>query len=1155
MPATTTSPAFASSAPSGHAAAAAAALPSRLHALVALALAAAAFLASWHLSGRINAELFQSYATDVWFQADLQRVLQNMTDADSSHYRNKVHPIASLVVYPFTHLLQAIHPMPDLVAARVASALWAGAWVAVLYALLVALGLASVAAVAFVLLALASASFVMFFSVPELYHLGSLSMMAVLLGAAIAVRRGIGERAVLALGLGSLAITTTNWMAGLALAVSHLPWRRAVRVSALVLAITMVLAVVQKLVFPTSGLFFLAPSGETLYVGREEAGTVWHRLSGMLLHPLVLPDLGRLPPAKDFLWPLLTVQQSAPGGSRGTGAPALAIWIALLAAGLAGARALGAPHRRFLFVLFGTLAGQVGLHLVYGEETFLYGLHFLPFLLTLAALSWFTRARPLVVPAALVLAALALANNLAGFTEAVARLEGALTERERLQRAVAARPDGAWPRNEGHVVLGEPGTPLGRKGFHEPGGGFSPAPGSFGVSVWITDAAGVRLATSDTLALSQVRQSLVAEAGRAVPALVTDTPGYQVSWSWRDDHFEMDLRPARADAGQRTWVLLRSAGPSGAPVRSIRREGARLLLNERWAVDTPAAALAVLGDEAPAGIDLRAAAAPAARQPVAGPPPRDERTAAGGWLYAAVPVEGDGLLLRVTDLGAPRGEALPASAAYWTPAVPDARFAAMAHAQQAHLLMGLTDLGTRPGEPVSYDFDWLRDGAYVIAALARAGQVATVERLAPSVAERDHFGGFGAEADAPGLGIWAIAEAARAVGSARFDSWAWPHVRRKAGLVTACLAATTTIVARPAGPVLQAYRDDPLTRRPCEPAIGGLAMGHMDHHYPVLFVNAVNYLGLREAAGLARRVGEDGEAAALEARAEALAQAWRAKFLQSPRDAATGLLPRAPQLAGEFLRQQVGFKRRLTDWIRAADNDRTYVSALWPSGVLGKAPALASAFEARLGERWRQQRDGDGAYRQAPKWTYFSFAEAHQWLALGRPERAWQTLDYFMGASASPGLYTWWEEGAEENASHRWTSMRGWTDARRITPHYWSAAEALMLQMAMLVHVDRADPEAPVVIGAGVPAAWLGQRIDSGTIRTQHGPVRWVWDAGRLVVDVADAAVPLRAAPVFGGAEMVVRSEASSGLVVAQVVSGGTGAPTDARAGPAGQGR
>jgi hypothetical protein len=500
----------------------------------------------------------------------------------------------------------------------------------------------------------------------------------------------------------------------------------------------------------------------------------------------------------------------------------------------------------------------------------------------------------------------------------------------------------------------------------------------------------------------------------------------------------------------------------------------------------------------------------------------DEQAGERGWLFAALPVDAGGITATVARMGAPAAaSAFPSAARYWLPSVPDQRFAAMAHAQQAHLLMGLTDASTRPGEPVSYDTEWVRDGAYVLAALARAGQTEIVEKLAVSIGEKDFLGGFGAEADAPGMGIWALAEASRSIARKSFDDWAWPHVKRKAGFIRQCLDAVAPVTAEPSGPVLQSYRNDPLIARPCESAMNGLAIGAMDHQYPVLFVNAFNYLGLREAAAFARRVGEAGEAERLDARAAALAGAWQGKYTASKRDALVGLIRNGPELARDFLHQRVGLKRRLSDWIGAEANERTYVAGLWPSGVVGSEPAMRDAYLKGLEARWQRLRTEDSGFVDRPKWTYFAFAEAHQWLLAGKPDRAWATLHWFMDASSSPGLYTWWEEGSEENVSHRWTSIRGWTNPGIVTPHYWSAAEALLLQMSMLTYVDNSAADHPLVIGAGVPESWLEHRIDSGYLDTEYGPVRWVSNAGTVTVEVADPTVPIRLGPAFGGAELV----------------------------------
>ena len=68
------------------------------------------------------------------------------------------------------------------------------------------------------------------------------------------------------------------------------------------------------------------------------------------------------------------------------------------------------------------------------------------------------------------------------------------------------RPGDMWPRGDGHIVIGEPGSPLNQKGYYEPGGSFSPSPGSFGLSVWVYNRSAELLATSDNIPLEKIQQ-------------------------------------------------------------------------------------------------------------------------------------------------------------------------------------------------------------------------------------------------------------------------------------------------------------------------------------------------------------------------------------------------------------------------------------------------------------------------------------------------------------------------------------------------------------------------------------------------------------------------------------------------------------------------
>jgi hypothetical protein len=247
----------------------------------------------------------------------------------------------------------------------------------------------------------------------------------------------------------------------------------------------------------------------------------------------------------------------------------------------------------------------------------------------------------------------------------------------------------------------------------------------------------------------------------------------------------------------------------------------------------------------------------------------------------------------------------------------------------------------------------------------------------------------------------------------------------------------------------------------------GLIVGRMDHHTPVLHVNAVSYLGLCSASDLARRLGRVEEAESWRRAGESLQNAWVVAF-------------GGPGTA----------------------NERTFISALWPASV---ALPARERLRDELSRRWERMRDETGAFLVAPKWTYFDVAEAHQWLYLDRQDRVWHTLLWFWENQSSPGLYTWWEGVGEPNSFQRWNHVRGWVDPPHVTPHYWTAAEILLLQIDMLVMMDPKDTDR-VVIGSGVPEDWVSHEMRVEGLSVQQYGVDWHWSGGTMRVAVTRGA-------------------------------------------------
>lgn len=123
------------------------------------------------------------------------------------------------------------------------------------------------------------------------------------------------------------------------------------------------------------------------------------------------------------------------------------------------------------------------------------------------------------------------------------------TQRELVLEAKQRRPGDWWPRGGGHVVLDIPGEPTRQEGYHEPGGSFSPSPGSFGVALWVLNPAGKVIATSDTIPLDQIEQHFVWGADKLAPSIDTTTPYYRCVWSVLKGR-----RPAGSAKTIRSWL-------------------------------------------------------------------------------------------------------------------------------------------------------------------------------------------------------------------------------------------------------------------------------------------------------------------------------------------------------------------------------------------------------------------------------------------------------------------------------------------------------------------------------------------------------------------------------------------------------------------------
>lgn len=394
--------------------------------LVALALAACGCALSILVSARFSDAMYAEAGFDLWFQADQPRYFANilLTAADGNHGRTTVHPAFSILFYPLAKSLTALGIAP-FAAAMIPVASAAGASAALFYLALRNLSIAPSAAGAFTLGFLSTSGFMFWCGVVETYIFSTLSVCVMLW---VLTKPVVLGRAtwILASAL-TLSVTITNWSLGLAAAFFRFPFREFLRISAAAFAVVLVLALAQKLVFPSAGVFLDARAliGERwfsqVYTADPQSKS-WTPAANMrviLLHAAVTPM-----PQHDVVaeWRVprhvVSNQNVRVGDHTPLGLAATVLWVCLLAGGVLGC--VTSPRRDVSLTLGAFTLGQIGLHLVYGSVTFLYAAHFIPALVAIAACGALTPARRVVTVLALLFAGLAGLSNWLVFTDAVA---------------------------------------------------------------------------------------------------------------------------------------------------------------------------------------------------------------------------------------------------------------------------------------------------------------------------------------------------------------------------------------------------------------------------------------------------------------------------------------------------------------------------------------------------------------------------------------------------------------------------------------------------------------------------------------------------------------------------------------------------------------
>jgi hypothetical protein len=1043
----------------------------RVDILIVVGLAIAIAISTYIGTNKIPNPIFTDlYAQDVWFGSDIPTVFGNITSFNSDFGRNNKHPLFPLFVFPLVFGLGKLLHLEPISAVRLVVIGVAVLWIGSLYALFRCMGCQRLDATLFSILGGVSSASVFWLVIPESFSFGSLTILLGLIFVTLTQYHPFSSVWYVVVNLLTVSITITNLMVGIFTTFVNHRWRKALQIIVGALLLATGLWILQRIAFTNSGFPFQPGTfiGEKKFISAPAGGGgILAVMSSFFYQTLVMPATQLLDSPIRPDWIKLAPNNLAPASGGFWGTVAVIAWTGLLCLGV-WSFFTTKQHLKLRIVLGLSLAAQLFMHSIYGvEETFIYALHFAPFLLALAAFSLFTRLRPLTLLLVTVLIVSAGLNNRAEFDRVTAALWNYGTPHQQVAAQMKLRPSDPWPRSAGHVVLARPGSASENRAFHEPGGSFSPQPSSFGISIWVVDRQGNLKTTSDSIPLNEIQQQLVDLPDHKIPAILSKTAYYEASWSSpKLGSWKLNLQPL-TNPDNKLVLLIRSVGPAGGAIPSLDWNGQRLLVSDRWTIkDFPKEAKVYMGSESTAGWSREQSPRPRWQDP-------------NGWGYAKIELDRrESWNLEIEDSKTEPEPTLRSTGILSSLVLdlPDSQFGDSLKAQIAHLMMGLVGARTHPSDPIAYPLPRFRDGAYQLVALAHAGNLDVAKQLSPYFAENDFSNSTLPEADIPALGIWALSEVANSLKQPDYDQWLWPHMRRKAEIIGNMLSSN-----RPGYPIFTSAKF-PFAENTDLQRVDLIA-GRMDKSAGSIGLdpaaNIMSYRALEDAATLADRLQHSEDA-----------KLWRSQ---------------AAQLK--------------TTWQKANQTQFTaFTNGLWPSGIAESDRAMMTQ---KFQERWEATRDATGAFRQNPPAMQYQLAEAHQWLRLNQPERVWPTLKWAWQNQVSPGLYTWWGDRDESDKSlvpksfSQWQRLRGWVNQPHLTPHYWTSAEMLLLQLDMLAYIDRSTSSPTLIVGAGIPTEWLKQPISVKGLLVEGNLVNWAWDGKQMNVQIKGETMKVKAGSVF----------------------------------------
>lgn len=385
---------------------------SRMDLLLGLAIAAiaAAFCA---IRVQILGGRFNDPATfGTYFSADTSRVFANMSLAGESH-RAHVHPLFTAFSALPTALFRFIFRLSAENAVNVFLTLTCAAWTFGMWFVFRALKLPRELAAALTAIGIMSSSAIFWFPVAETHALASLSVLVALIPLLVPSTNKPRFIQLLLINLATFGVTITNWLAGIIVTLRCIKISAAAKIFAATLVISAGVFAAQKLIMwdhEIPGRF----GREMSFLARLEPARLLQVAQIFFINVVVMakPEVEISSFEGGPLREFVHLQTSGMGHQGVIEWVAIAAWSGLLLLGIHGLITQRSSFAGLILTVGGFLGFHWALYSVYGEETFLFIINCLPYLLVIAAFAYYSRfGRRLALPLSIVLLATMPLNN------------------------------------------------------------------------------------------------------------------------------------------------------------------------------------------------------------------------------------------------------------------------------------------------------------------------------------------------------------------------------------------------------------------------------------------------------------------------------------------------------------------------------------------------------------------------------------------------------------------------------------------------------------------------------------------------------------------------------------------------------------------------